>query len=283
MSIRSCLHLIIACAALTALQLTAAIAQPVFTKITDPLFNNLNPALILGTHTFRWQIAPGGTDPVEVRHALVITTFYDPEIQYLRSDPDAPEWSPWEPYIPSPQGMSWTTPPLQFGKRYVFVIEGRDVDGNGEFLDEGRNVIRTYYMSSTTGPWLTVTGDLISPINTITTATAPTQVTVAPQTTLTFCWTATGANYGALIAGYRYQWDIANPDDESQWQMPLTALPAQGACSLPTTFASGTHRIVVEAVDSIHGKSRVPIDVNILALPVAPSTWGAVKAFYRSP
>lgn len=284
MSMRSGLVIAIACAAIS-FHSTDTIGQPVFLKVTDPVPLGLNPAFILPTHTFRWTTAEGSPDPAEIRHALVKVASsdqenYEPTVQYLRATPNAPEWSPWEPYVPSAQGMAWTTSPLQVGN-YVFAVQGRDSDGNVESLDNFRNIIRTKYRMLNTGPWLTVTGDLISPINTIVTTTAPTQVTVASQTTLTFCWTATAAAYGALIAGYRYQWDITNPDDESQWQMPLTPLPAQGACSVPIAFASGTHRIVIEAVDSIHGKSRVPIDVNVSAVPVAPSTWGSVKALYR--
>jgi len=288
MSIRSCLFSILVSAALVILINSALLAQTAFLRITDPIFNNLNPAVVLPTHTFRWQTAAGSAEPSEVRHALALLPHSDgynfgPTIQRLRLEPDAPEWSSWEPYIPSQQGMSWTTSPLQIGGKYVFAVQGRDTDGNAETLDEKRNIIRTMYIVPTTGPLLTVTGDLISPITTISMTTAATEIAVASGAPLTFCWTANSDAYGAYVTGYRYQWDIANPDDESQWQMPYATLPDQGACSLPLTFESDTHRVVIEVIDSIHTRSRVQIIVHVTPLPVAPSTWGSVKALYRSP
>ena len=77
---------------------------------------------------------------------------------------------------------------------------------------------------------------------------------------------------------------IVSRVDPQKPELPLpAALPEQGACSLPLSFESDTHRVVIEVIDSIHTRSRVQIIVHITPLPVAPSTWGSVKALYRSP
>jgi len=131
-------------------------------------------------------------------------------------------------------------------------------------------------------PLMTVTGDLIDPISTNMLNTPVTEISAAAGTTLTFCWIARPYQ-GSTVAGYRYQWDIADPNNESLWQMPFTFLPENGVCSIPQSFAGGSHRIDIETINNLNEKSRIPIVVNMPPLAIAPITWGAVKALYRSP
>jgi len=77
-------------------------------------------------------------------------------LDYIRSHPDAPEWSPWAPYASSDAG--WTSPPI-FPGPYVFAVQGRDAQGVvEEELDESRNVRRVRVRYRTGGPILEVTG-----------------------------------------------------------------------------------------------------------------------------
>jgi hypothetical protein len=261
------------------------IAQTTYLEITDPAHFPLTPALVPAVQTYRWRNVTGGSDPAEVRHILVSTVpfgSYAATLAYIIGNPNAAEWSPWVPYAPPGDGTSWTTPPVEFGG-YVFAVQGRDNSGNTEPITVGRNARYVRYAAHVTGPLLTVTGDLIDPIVTSSTSTPITEIGVEGGTPLSFCWVADASAYGASVTGYRYGWDLTDPDDESQWEMAFTPLPTDGACSVPTSFQGGTHRIDIEVIDNTYVKSRVPIVINLSATPASPRTWGAVKALYRSP
>jgi hypothetical protein len=262
---------------------TLSVAQTVHLIITDPTFFPLTPSLIPSVQTFRWQTADGADDPVDVRHILVRTSMFNNSYQtalfYIQSTPNAPEWSSWMPFASE---TSWTSPPLDIGG-YVFAVQGRDINGVAEQIQVLRNAIYIRNTPHSSGPSLTVTGSSITPITTSTTSTPVTEIGVPGGTSVDFCWTASAAAYGAVVAGYRYGWDILDPDDDAQWEMEFTSLPAQGACSIPRSFQSGQHRIDIEVIDNTDVKSRVPILVNFTPTNAALATWGTVKALYRSP
>jgi hypothetical protein len=254
-----------------------------FLDITIPVHNAFNPCFVPPVFTYEWQTATGSADPDQVRFALVSTQPFGGYIQtvfYLRQTPNAPEWSSWMPYLPPVGGTSWTTPSTPIGD-YIFAVQGKSSDGVSEDLDELRNVMRIKVGNRDTGPLLTVTGDLIAPIVTIVTTTPVTDVNVAAGTPVTFCWTADASAYCGLVSGYRYGWDILDPDDDEQWEIDFTPLPPGGACSPPLSFHFGTHVFQIEVIDNSGYKSRVPIKLHILPpTSTKQTTWGKMKALY---
>jgi hypothetical protein len=263
-------------------------AQPQFLEIVDPPSCSLNPSQVSSVYTYRWQTVAGSADPSEVRFIILnVQDFggsYLQTLAYIRNSPDAPEWSSWMPYAPPDVGTSWVSTPLDLGA-YLLAVQGRDAMGVVEpTIDEGRNAIRLRNSIRTTGPLLIVTGDWIDPIETSVTTTPLTEITVESGTPLGFCWTASASAYCGVVAGYRYQWDIADPDDDAQWQEGFVPLPEGGACSAMVEFQVGTHTFTVEVIDNTGHKSRVPISASILPPNgTEQSTWGAVKALYRKP
>jgi len=261
-----------------------ASAQTAFLEITYPGAGlGITPRNVARITTYAWQTFEGSTDPAEVRFVLLSTEPFGGYLQtldYLRTVPNAPEWSPWMPYLPPDVGTSWTSPEMDFGD-YIFAVQGRDALGETELLVEPRNVARIEIQARETGPLLTVTGDLINPIITSVTTTPLTEVTVGGGTLVSFCWTADASFYGGVVDGYRYQWDMTDPDDEDQWDTGFIPFPTPSVCSTPEEFFAGDHLFHVEVVDNAGYKSRVPILVHVEPVtPVEQTTWGRVKALY---
>lgn len=262
-----------------------AAAQPEFLEITIPVYSSLNPALRPPIALYAWETADGDTDPAEVRYIMVNTadhgSSYPQTAAYIQGNPNAPEWSAWGPYAPPDVGTSWASPPLDYGN-YVFAVQGRDGTGAAEAVQEPRNIRRVRVAARTTGPLLTVTGDLIDPIVTSTITTPVTEVDAAPGTPISFCLEADASAYGGIVAGYRTDWDVADPDDDDAWSSGFVAYPGGVVCSTARAFSAGSHTFYAEAVDNDGYKSRVPILVHILGpSAVGTSTWGRVKALYR--
>jgi hypothetical protein len=263
------------------------LAQPHFLEITIPVYNGFNPASRPPIAPYEWQTLEGSPDPAEVRFIMVsasnFSDNYAQTLDYIRNNPNAPEWSPWEPYAPPDVGTSWTSPPMDFGP-YVFAVQGRDAQGAAEEeFDLTRNARYVRVVNRTTGPLLEVTGDLIDPIRSVTTTHPVTEVDEEAGTAISFCLTADASQYGGVVEGYRIGWDITDPDDDDAWGMPFTPFPTPIVCSSPQIFMTGNHLFYAEAIDNDGYKSRVPILVHILpATPVEQTTWGNIKALYSN-
>jgi hypothetical protein len=265
---------------------SGAITVPPRLEVTVPLETVSNPAFRIPAATYEWQTAPGSDDPAEVRWIFVPVAEHNDDFNeteaYIRNNPGAPEWSSWQSYTPPSTGTSWTSPAVVFGY-YVFAVHGRDGGGAADWeFDLGRNMRRILVGPRAHGPLLRVTGDLIDEIITAVTVTAPTVIDVAGGTPLTFCWQATADSYGLPVTGYRYSWDVVDPDNENDWSMPFTPFAQTVECSTEQVFNFGTHMFYVETIDYDGFKSRVPIQINItIPTPIEITTWGRVKALYR--
>jgi hypothetical protein len=264
----------------------SAQTPPHFVEITVPLATTgLNPAFRTSIATYEWQTDSGSPDPAEVRWIMVPASEHNGSLSetedYVRTNPDAPEWSAWYPYAPPSTGTSWTSPPMELGL-YVFAVEGKDAAGNtdGDFTLD-RNLRRVVVNTRSTGPLLKVTGEYIDDILTAVTQTLVTDIALAAGTPVSFCWEATGEWYGLPVTGYRYGWDLSDPDDDGSWPMPFTPFAQPVECSADRSFTSGVHVFYVEVIDYDGFKSRVPIRVTITgAVPVELTTWGRIKSLY---
>ena len=103
--------------------------------ITVPVAEGVSPVTVSPITTFQWTTLSGNPDPAEYRHILVDTGAFGGSFlaaeDYIRNNPAAPEWCPWQPYSPPDTGTYWTTPWLPAGY-YVFGVQGRDAAGNAE-------------------------------------------------------------------------------------------------------------------------------------------------------
>jgi hypothetical protein len=263
-----------------------ALTQIQFLEITIPVPTGLLPALRPPIATYVWHTLLGSPDPVDVRWIFIPTAWFNyswtETEDYIRNTPGAPEWSAWQPYSPPDVGTFWTNPAVDFGQ-YVFAVQGRDGVGNvDEDFTLDRNMRRILVALRATGPILTVTGQYIAPIITSTTQTPVTQIGLPSGTPVSFCWTADASSYGGVVAGYRYGWDLIDPNDDEQWEIPFTPFGNPQECSPVRTFFFGVHVFYVEVIDNDGFKSRVPIQITYMpGVPVEHATWGNIKARYE--
>ncbi|HEU4930261.1 MAG TPA: hypothetical protein VFU38_10575 [Candidatus Krumholzibacteria bacterium] len=263
---------------------SSALAQPgpTFFEVTSPLFFPLTPSDVPPLWTYEWQVVLNGADPADARYVLLSTSnfgdSYQVALAYLNSTENAPEWSAWAPYVAV--GTSWTSPAMAYGN-YVFAVQGRDQQGTAELIDIGRNARFIKIAPRDTGPLLSVDGELINLIVTSVTSTPVTEVHLPAGYPVMFCWTAEAEFYGGVVTGYRYGWDIADPDDDAQWEMEFTPFSAPQICSAPTTAPSGIHMFYIEVIDNSGYKSRVPILLDTTpGTSTRATTWGQVKSLY---
>jgi hypothetical protein len=281
----------IACAAVV-VGLCLALAAPIlsyaqpFLEVTNPPADGLNAAHRLPITTYEWQTTAGSPDPAEVRHILLNVydhggQFTDAEA-YIQSNPNAPEWSAWQPYSPPGTGTSWTTPPTTPGF-YVFAVHGRDADGNastGFSLD--RNMRRVIVTEQEVGPVLMVTsGVMPAPIVSSILNLTPADIVVGSGIPVQFCWTVDATYYG-LSGYYRWAWDLPDPSDDAGWETDwIPVAPGEEVCGSTRTFFFGTHSFSVMALDDGGFTSLVRIRITTsLPTPTEASTWGGIKALY---
>jgi hypothetical protein len=238
--------------------------------------------------TYRWEAIaqpPGQAPASEVRWILEPADYHNGSfaetIDYIRNTPDDPGWSAWHSIdLPADSGRFWTTPPMDFGW-YVFAIHGRDSTGNTNWVFDEEYNVRRISVSPLTGPLLTVTGDHIDPISYRGIKTIPTDIELVYSTPVSFCWTADARDYGGMIVGYRYGWDITDFDDPSQWDVPFTPISdGEEQCSPAVIYDSGVHTFYVEVIDNSGILSRIPIEITYgPEQPPPPPPGGSIGLF----
>jgi hypothetical protein len=260
------------------------VAQPSteFLEITIPLRVGLNPAVRPPIASYWCQTYAGSPDPVEVRWIIEPLSNHNDDwyetMDYIRNNPDAPNWFAWQPYSPPDIGTRWISPVVEYGF-YLVAVQGIDDGGITDTdFSEDRNMRRVMVGSRATGPVLSVTGEHISEIITNRIDTPVTEIDLNGGTPVSFCWTADASDYGLIVVACRYDWDVVDPDD---WDMPYTPFSGEEECSPEYVFDSGTHTFYIEVIDFDGFKSRVPIQVAYTLVPVENTTWGHVKALYK--
>ena len=109
-------------------------------------------------------------------------------------------------------------------------------------------------------------------------------VDVSTGTEAVFCWAADASYYGGIGTGFRYGWDVLDPDDgdDPGWEIDWTPFVMMQECSVLRAFFFGTHTFTIQVIDNDGYKSRAAVTLNVLpTTPVEPSTWGFLKSTYR--
>ena len=252
--------------------------------------NNLSPVVFIETPrtfgftiaqvppipTFRWNAndfisSREETQPPDSVRSILVPTQrfaggFDETTRYIRENPAAPEWTPWEYYsAPGDTGKFWhPEDELGFGS-YVFAVQVKDEAGAvSPVFDLNRNMRRIRISVLKTGPILTVTNRFLAPI-----------VTSSPDGSLAildfpagmpigFSWKADASSYGGIVTAYRYGWDILDLNDDEQWDVDFTPFIGSIAQSPSRTFFFGSHAFYVEVVDNSGFTSRQGIIVNAI-------------------
>jgi len=204
-----------------------------------------------------WQATANGpgVSVTEFRYGWDIT---DPDDQYQ-----------WE--------IGWTeiysAPPRSFFfGTHVLMVEARDDAGEitrGTIVVniQNTNIPTLSILEATRGEWIFV--GLDGPVVTLT------DPVTDPVTPWAFDWDAMSCNLD--IDAYRYGWDIADPDDDSQWSPWGDFIVAP-----PQEFTAGVHTFMVEAKDTAGVVTRGTIVFEVIGgpVPVQNTSWGRIKVLY---
>ncbi len=258
---------------------TARTLSPVV-DILVPMRTGTNPALVPPISTFKWlgkdyisnerQVQ----DPDSVRWIMVSTVVFGDSwsntIAYVRTNPDAPEWSDWHFYRAlGDTGKTWTTNPLEFGA-YIFAVQVKDEAGAvSAVFDEARNIRRVLVSQRATGPKLTVFNQYMGTLVTTSPATPPVIVDLPAGVPMSFRFSADASGYGGITSGYRYGWDIQDLKVPSQWEIDYTPFvlfidDVPTAESPARTFEFDTHTFHIEVIDNSGFTSRASIKINVV-------------------
>ncbi len=113
-------------------------------------------------------------------------------------------------------------------------------------------------------------------------AMTPVVLAVAASTDLAFSWLGDASGYGGIILGYRYGWDLVDPDNPTD---PGWATPGYvpGLLAAPTiAFAAGEHSLHIVVADMAGGLTRAWFQVQVSPPTAAENTsWGQLKAAFR--
>ncbi len=233
-------------------------------QITLPVPTGLNPALVPPVFHVDWT----AEKTKYVRWILVSTAaFGDSWLateEYIRNNADAPEWSEWTKYKPNKdEGEAYYPPPQDFGP-YVFAVQAMSPPGDVTDIVRGVNMARLLVSQRTTGPVLKVINRYIGAMITAVTTTPPWIIDIPSGVPMAFSLTADASSYGAIVSGYRWGWDLIDPDDDSEWPMAFTPFVSDVADVPPRTYFAGSHSVHIEVIDNWGYKSRIPVQVNVV-------------------
>jgi hypothetical protein len=251
--------------------------------VVVPVANGFNAAEVPPISTFEWigkdyvSNERELQDPDSVRWILVPTRLFNGNwsatLDYIRNNPDAPEWSKWRYYKASgDSGRFWTTPALELRNTYLFAVMAKDEAGAvTPVFDEDRNVRRISVNERNNGPILQVYNNFIGSITSASPNTPPVIIDLPANIPMCFSFKANAAGYGGVASAYRYGWDIQDFNDPTQWENDFT--PFVLKCGTPPIPCGDTpcrawqfdsHTFYIEVIDNSGYSSRVAVTVNVL-------------------
>lgn len=243
--------------------------------VTLPPATGFNPARVPPISTFKWVGKDYVFDtsveqePDSVRWILVPTVLFDDDwdetLNYIRTNPDAPEWSDWHWYkAPDDSGKKWTTPPMDYGP-YYFAVQVMDEAGAvSPVFDPATNVRRSLVSTRTAGPVLIVRNQFLGAIVTSSPNTPPVILDMPSGIAVSANFEADAENYGGTVIGYRYGWDVQDVNNPEGWDIDWTPFVGDVASTIPRAFYFGTHSLLIEVQDNSGYSSRAEIRINIV-------------------
>jgi hypothetical protein len=101
---------------------------------------------------------------------------------------------------------------------------------------------------------------------------------VTTVTELSFSWLGDASGYGGTVTGYRYGWDVADPDDFNDPGWATAGYELDLLSAPPRSFLAGVHTLYVAAIDDAQGLTWAGFLIQVEPpVSVTASTWGAVK------
>lgn len=189
-------------------------------------------------------------------------------------------WSPWiETGAPGDSAFSTLvgddeTLPLQ--RVCWFAVQARDGRGNLTRAFDARANVRLFIRTPSPGPVLHIADPILASFQFLGTALNPETRRLPPGIPLRLRWSAATDRAWNEAAGYRYGWDVPDPDAwDAPYEPDLRGIPE-------TSFSAGTHTLTVEVRDLSGALTRGRIVLEIAPWPMDRELlW--VYDYYTSP
>ena len=229
------------------------------------------------TIVFNWS----GSDPLGDRDEIepiasrwvILTTIKDaggyrglPDTLY-RLPPSA--WSPWRAWSASDgSGRRAVVRNLRPAGEpgagyYLFAVQAMDEAGAVtpvfDWKTAGKNNVTPVFVTGDIGPTMTLRDRYLGTYR-FTGASRPLAIDIAAGQPVSFCWAGDASSYGGNITGYRFGWDLRNPDDDSEWEQTWSET---ATCAPTRSFSSGTHIFFLEARDNAESTTRTRIELSV--------------------
>ena len=175
------------------------------------------------------------------------------------------KWQSWLAYNASGDSGKSTIlgddEPLIMNSVHIFTVQAMDEAGAITAIFERDVNFRQFIVSESAGPTLTVSESFIGTFVFLGRNFRPINRDLPPGIPLNFCWRATAEDYGGEIVGYRYGWDIADINNDSDW--PVGYSP-YNLCAPERKLYSGTHTFFIEVIDNSGTTTLAQMQINII-------------------
>ncbi len=207
----------------------------------------------------RWVIVP-------VRNVQETFVGYPDSLYYL---PRGIEWSPWRPWDGTDgsgrQAIVRNLLPANSSGQgfYLFAVQAMDEAGAVTPVFDsdtgGKNNVAKVQVSDFVGATLTVTERVLGTYNFVG-GSRPVVLDMAAGQTIQFRWLGDASGYGGTITGYRYGWNIRNPQNDQEWDQNWSLTVRQSA---PRTFNAGIQRFFLECRDNAETVTRAEFELVV--------------------
>jgi hypothetical protein len=219
----------------------------------------------LAADSVRWGVFRAGDNTPQALQAMLDT---------LHRRNDDPLWGPWISYsAPEDSGKRTLISNLEFPPTnfYALVVQAKDLAAAITPTFDVRRNVRKIGTKRPSGPLLYVQERFIGTVRFLGLDQSPSILAIPSGLPLNFTWEADASADGQTIAGFRYGWDITDPNDPEEWPVASDPLLKRA----PTVVWNfGQHLLLVEAKDNAGAITMARIQVNIVPFPMdRPVLW----------
>jgi hypothetical protein len=195
---------------------------------------------------------------------------YDPLVDFLVNFADS-AWSPWQRYDPEDEtrriSISGLVPDPNI--YYLFALQVQDTAGAVSIGRTYGQQVANFRTTAALAPTLLLTERFLGRFGPTAGINLQATFDVAGGQELEFAWSADASDYAGVIVSYRYGWNVADFSDPNDpgWALQPGLSPQHRRTPPGLSFASGVHRLTVQATDNSNQISRWNIILNVVPVP----------------
>ncbi len=197
---------------------------------------------------------------------------YNANVEYLVSFADS-AWSPWFRYERNEDLRRVVLPGQprldELGNTiyYLFALQVQDTAGAVSIGRSYGQQVANIRIDNSLAPSLTVVETYLPRMSGAGLG-QQREFDIAQGQPLNFFWSADASDYAGTITSYRYGWNVADVTDPNDpgWALP-EGNTSQHRRAPQIAFASGVHRLTVQATDNSNQSSRWTVVLNVVPVP----------------